>query len=84
MEKREFRPYQDSKFDPSVVQPVASRYTDYSIPAQMWLLVLPVICHLVHETYNDVLIMLAVCRICCHAIKFVPKLTCLVHDRMAA
>jgi hypothetical protein len=25
--------YRDSKSNPSVVQPVASRYTDYSIPA---------------------------------------------------
>jgi hypothetical protein len=27
------RPYRDSKSDPSVVQSVASRYTDYAIPA---------------------------------------------------
>jgi hypothetical protein len=25
-------PYQDSNFDPSVIQPIASRYTDYAIP----------------------------------------------------
>jgi hypothetical protein len=31
LEKRRFLPYWDSNSDPSVVQPVASHYTDYSI-----------------------------------------------------
>jgi hypothetical protein len=33
VEKREFFTYRDSNSDLSVVQPVASRYTDYAIPA---------------------------------------------------
>jgi hypothetical protein len=32
VEYRKFFLHRDSKFDPSVVQPVASRYTDYAIP----------------------------------------------------
>jgi hypothetical protein len=36
LEKRKSRPYRDSNSDPSVVQPVASRYTDYSIPDLMY------------------------------------------------
>jgi hypothetical protein len=31
VEKRKFLPYRDSNSDPSVIQPVASRYTDYAI-----------------------------------------------------
>jgi hypothetical protein len=34
MEKKKFWPYQDSNSDPSVVQPVGSRYTDCATPAQ--------------------------------------------------
>jgi hypothetical protein len=30
-------PYRDANSDPSVVQPVASRYTDYSFPASQFL-----------------------------------------------
>jgi hypothetical protein len=33
VEKRKFLTYRDFNCDPSVVQPVASRYTDYAIPA---------------------------------------------------
>jgi hypothetical protein len=33
MEKRKFLTYRDSNSDPSVVQPVAGRYTDCTIPA---------------------------------------------------
>jgi hypothetical protein len=33
VEKGKFLTLQDSNFDPSVVQPVASRYTDCAIPA---------------------------------------------------
>jgi hypothetical protein len=29
-------PYQDSNSDPSVIQPVGSRYTNYAIPAPLW------------------------------------------------
>jgi hypothetical protein len=29
-------PYLDSSSDPSAVQPVASRYTDHTVPAVMW------------------------------------------------
>jgi hypothetical protein len=32
-EEKNTRPYRDSNSVPSVVQPVASRYTDYPIPA---------------------------------------------------
>jgi hypothetical protein len=33
VEKRKILPYRDSNSDPSAVQPVASRYTDSTIPA---------------------------------------------------
>jgi hypothetical protein len=33
--KENSRPYRDSNSDPSVVQPVASHYTDFSIPAPL-------------------------------------------------
>jgi hypothetical protein len=33
VEKKKFLPYRDSNSDPSVVQPVASRYTNCAIPA---------------------------------------------------
>jgi hypothetical protein len=32
VEKRQFLPYRDSNSDPSFIQPLASRYTDYAIP----------------------------------------------------
>jgi hypothetical protein len=35
LEYVEKRPYRDSKFDPSVVQSIASRYTDCAIPASV-------------------------------------------------
>jgi hypothetical protein len=35
MEKRKFLPYRDSNSDPSIVQPVGSRYNDYAIPAHL-------------------------------------------------
>jgi hypothetical protein len=35
MEKTKFLPYRDSSSDPSLVQPVASRYTDCAIPAPL-------------------------------------------------
>jgi hypothetical protein len=34
VEKRKFLTYRDSNSDPSVVQPVSSRYTDYASPPQ--------------------------------------------------
>jgi hypothetical protein len=33
LEKRKSLPYRDSNSEPSVIQPVASRYIDYAIPA---------------------------------------------------
>jgi hypothetical protein len=33
MENTNFSPYRDSNSDPSVFQPVGSRYTDYATPA---------------------------------------------------
>jgi hypothetical protein len=47
VEKRKFFNLRDSNSDPSVVQPVASRYTDYSIPAP-----------LLTETFSKVMIVL--------------------------
>jgi hypothetical protein len=33
LDDSEKRKYRDSNSDPSIIQPVASRYTDYAIPA---------------------------------------------------
>jgi hypothetical protein len=35
VEKRNSWPYRDSNSDPSIVQPVTSRYTDYAMTAQI-------------------------------------------------
>jgi hypothetical protein len=40
VEKRKFLPYRDSNSDPSDVQLVTSRYTDYAIPALVCLMAL--------------------------------------------
>jgi hypothetical protein len=34
VKKRKFLPHRDSNFNPLVVQPVPSRYTDYAIPVR--------------------------------------------------
>jgi hypothetical protein len=43
VEKRKFLNLRDSNSDPSVVQPVPSRYTDYALPAPEGLLYVRII-----------------------------------------
>jgi hypothetical protein len=49
MDKRIFLPYRESNSDPSVVQPVASRYTDCAIICERYLEKDETALHILHD-----------------------------------